>query len=259
MRHWLRVTAASVIFGCGPHATDKPDDAAVRFASAVCESSASCGCATTFSDDDECNGIYVERFDDVLDRGTTVEDECFEPIFDALKNDPCGAALAEQETVCISLQGSKHVGESCDFHAELPFVRVNECEDGLTCNSGQCGEPGGLPQTLHEGDPCWQQDSSCGDLQLFCDSGGTCRSFSQLGEACESYGCERPDLYCAGAEIDKTGICATKVQLGGACDPLDEGACFRDENPTHCDPVSKTCVPGSMPLCDAINRPIGWR
>ena len=257
----VRLLAAILsLVSCGPQDPDEPSDAGPRFASAVCESSESCGCATPFSDG-ECEDLYLARFA-LLEHDATVMDECFEPLLDALAMDPCGVEIQSAETICVSLRGSKGVGESCSYHAELPFVDVNECDEDLTCGSaGRCVEPdAGLPPFLQEGDACRPDFFSCGNLDLFCAVDGTCHPLAAPGEECEPYGCQRPDIYCAGAGVDQTGTCTARVALGGDCNPLDDIPCYIDgELRTHCDPATNTCVEGVTPLCAAINEPLAWR
>jgi hypothetical protein len=85
------------------------------------------------------------------------------------------------------------------------------------------------------------------------------------GVACEATECEL-GLFRDGLGLSTPGVCATWIELGEACDPLDHRACApsysEDEGAIGrwCDPAQGRCVEGEeATVCGALNNPSVWR
>ena len=114
---------------------------------------------------------------------------------------------------------------------------------GLGNGTGVCVDPA----TGGEGAACTPFFAQECRPDLYCSpNGAVCRPRVALGGACEiRYGCQ-DGLVCTVSQGASSGRCVAVADVGGACDPAQEGesACAGD---LLCDPASSRCVARKVP------------
>jgi hypothetical protein len=271
-RHAPFGAIALVLLGCGPKDVDD-SDAAMQYATAVCEANEECACAMRHASTTECIDETEERVQKDLDHGMKVQDECFDALLASLTDGSCnpmviGTPEDPDRGYCFSLRGDKGAGELCSPNQMVWPMRREECGSGLQCSNGICSAPNVEDAfATEEGEPCDGSDPhSCKNFVpwMYCTSENVCAVRAQLGEACEDFGCDGADVYCAGAHGNGRGVCSVQVAVGDPCDPLDYDACLLPEDPDReswCDAAQSVCVvaEGRNSLCRQMNWPYLWR
>lgn len=227
-------------------ATPVPEDAAERYAEAVCEAAARCGCVEeSFSGSIEsCQQDRVERFDAIAGwPGMAFDRDCFEARLEWLENDDCATVDEYHEdfppvlSTCRVFRGTLDAGQACapalyepggdvlSVDPDNGGLTVGPCKVGLVCYAGRCMSPADQ-ERVAEGESCrLSLGVRCeGADGYYCASDGACRERSALGESCDSpYGCHgfNDTAYCSGLSLadENPGTCATRIQTGEPCDP----------------------------------------
>ena len=251
--------------GCGPSSEPPPDDAAPRYAAAICDAIASCDCYFPYETDDDCENDYSERMSKLLTSELTFDEECFE---DTLVSETLTSCLLAVEFPylqdCDVLRGSKQRGEACHgYFGEVPPFGVDECEGDLVCRAGFCrGMEDVLPR-LEVGDPCdptefapFCQSDPSDNVNLYCAINGSCQSQVSVGSTCDAPSAcddaDGSDLYCEGFGAGGEGVCSPERALGEPCDPADFGPCVMDpdsDGGVWCSAVEGVCVRDPPRVC----------
>lgn len=251
---------------CGPEVDKDHSADARRYASSACEASSKCACASHFSSQSNCADELAERFDRAK-AALTFGSSCLDELVAAMEDCTSADDWTDQVS-CDVFTGTKKQGESCSPHVELPLISARECGPGLLCLGGTC-LPSGTPNPKSVGESCDDTvPGSCSDADLYCGSDEQCHETAVEGETCRaSDGCFDPTfqsaLHCAGLSSG-AGTCEAQAPVGEVCDPLDAVPCLatidgKSATPSHCDPATKTCVPGrGTAICEAFSRTAAW-
>jgi hypothetical protein len=265
------------LVGCERRITDDgPTPEAERFAAKMCAAATECDCATRFDSEEQCVESFSERFT-TAQRSLELDAECFEAFLEDSRIDACAdfgdlVSLAD----CTSLRGSKKEGEPCSAYSELLSpLSINECEEELFCLVGTCVRytPMIPIPRKQPGERCDVSfPASCGIfVPTHCGNDGICRESAGENEPCTSpFGCAEPGsaLYCrfGGEEV---GTCVPRVEVGGACDPMDHWTCLgvvsedasggASVGAAWCDVSTRTCAEGRAPaVCESVTNPAAW-
>jgi hypothetical protein len=232
---FLAAAAAATGFGslgCGPDSPDEiPDDAADRYADAMCETYERCDCmGEVFADADSCRSESIATFRRVKDwPGVAFDDACFEDVLDFIKANDCGSPPNVQPTPCEVFKGTVPRGGSCkaewSFEGPAGGLTSGSCENDGICSGGTCRDvpgilvPRGAPCRLELGVKCEQID--------YCASDGTCREGVPSGAQCDTpLACADVDEYCAGLSTSGgTGICSERAGVGETCNQGEVQSC----------------------------------
>jgi len=164
----------------------------------------------------------------------------------------CRARLASASTCARSAQCA--ATDYCDpltLRCATAAAPGGSCTGGASCGpqrvcagvgfgngTGVCVDPA----TGGEGAACTPLFGQECRPDFYCSPGGAvCRPRVALGGACETrFGCQ-DGLVCTAPQGGSSARCVAVVDVGGACDPTQEGesACAGD---LLCDPASSLCV-----------------
>ena len=252
------------LLACGPDAGRQPKgDEAERYAAAVCDAVATCGCYDHYGGVDSCQNELADRFSAFVDLGFDLSSDCFDEVVEGESLHDCTLVeTSPEQWSCTVLRGPRQLGDSCsDYNLEVPPFTVNECQEGLYCLDGVCAHEGSIGPARDDGDACFaDQATSCHDATLYCSADGVCRPRPLEGEACDSpFACVQdwqPDgtsLYCQGVLTNGVGVCTRKSLVGAPCDPVDWNPCVESEDPAtlraSCDPLARVCRAEAPAVC----------
>lgn len=219
--------------GCGPDSPDEvPDDAAERYADAMCETYERCDCmGEVFADLDTCRAESIATFGRVKQwPGVTFDDACFEDVLDFIKTNNCGAPPHVKPIPCEVFKGTVVRGERCEaewsFQGPAGGLSSGACESNGVCSAGTCVDSPGV--VVDVGQPCrLELGVKCGQGN-YCASDGTCREQVGFGAVCDTpVACTDVNQYCSGLSISGEGVgrCADRVEGGDMCNPNEVESC----------------------------------
>lgn len=235
-----------------------PNDAAARYAAAICAAEQQCGCQLYASRHD-CELDIAAAFEQATAAAASFDEACFESIL--VNPDLQGCVDTDgAELGCVAIVGSASAGEPCDRDPRLYFAMSGgTCGAGMICDlaTSRCTQdPPGWPDK-QPGDPCVKHHlASCG-LDLYCETNGTCQPRTLEGDPCdEPHECE-VGAYCAYA----AGACTPRHELGEACDPADMNPCkyvviSTSVETTWCSPQTSICDANNPLVCTMLDRPL---
>jgi hypothetical protein len=241
--------------GCSDRALAQlPDDAARRYAAALCAAEAACGCQR-YSSVAACETDVMAAFERATVAISSFDEACFEELLTNLAERGCAKAT-EPFVTCTAIIGSATIGEPCERDRRMQLAMfAGTCEAGGTCdpNTGQCSIDYSFP-SKELGDPCdpsrW---SSCG-TELYCQPEGVCEARTAEGEACsDPHECEAGS-FCA----TDAGVCTPLVETGQPCNPDDWTPCKWFLTPESkllfgwCNPQTLLCEAGIPHACWAF-------
>lgn len=224
-----------VVVACGPDAPDEvPEDAAERYADAMCAVYQSCGCmGGDIEDVASCRRKAQDLFHEV-ERMAYVEFDstCFDGFIAHIDDIGCHGLFDEdlfEPFPCMPFRGTLPRGAACEFDPYSQgegHINPGPCADDQPCLGGRCGGP--APE-VGLGERCgFELGVRCGQGR-YCARDGTCHEQVGLGEACDTpRACaEGAQTYCAGIrpESDMLGECVPRVHVGAACTPDDVETC----------------------------------
>jgi hypothetical protein len=223
------------IVACGPDLPDEvPDDAAERYAEAICAPYERCGCiGEGFEDVGSCRNEAEALFHEVEHMPHVEFDaECFDRFLEHVEQRGC-MGLYDSEPVgslpCQPFRGTLPSGSACQsdpYREGLGDIDPGSCAGNGRCLGGRCGGP--APE-VELGQRCGHGLAvRCGQGR-YCSRDGTCHEQVELGQPCDTpAACVLGSRnYCAGArpESDALGECVARIEAEGVCDPQDIGAC----------------------------------
>lgn len=250
---------------CQPTTIDVPDDdAAERYAEAICEAHERCGCmGLGFDDRESCVSHSVDLFETVASvPGMEFRSECFEDVLDHIDSVGCGGLGPDTFVPCATFVGTLGTGDRCNADW-LPVGMIGGLTDGQcrnegTCVGGSCTRPPSPEVGL--GEPChWTLGTRCGS-DAYCNSDGLCAARVDEGQECDSPAACGFRQFCAGLGLDdELGVCQTKIPLGSRCDPEDTWPCDPDAGlDGYCSPDG-LCVDSVWPaVCELAHIRPGW-
>lgn len=269
---WLQVLPLLAVASCGSCGPERrlpdvvPDDAATRYAKAVCGAQARCGCiGEVFDDAAACEGAAIELFEAIAATPSLeFHDDCFESLLDVFTTGACDTDELLGYRGCQVFAGTVQAGGACTPEAQLiadwsPSLHLRgglayaQCSGQLECVDGRCGDavkdlPLGAPCNITSGHHCANVDAM---TPAGCGIDGVCHpGQADEGAACSfPHGCD--DSVCAGLDLDAPdvpGVCTPYLQVGDACDGESPGACG---TVGYCSAEGR-CVEPWPSLCDAL-------
>lgn len=251
--------AGCASIGCGPDSPDEiPDDAAERYADAMCATYERCDCiGEGFPDADACRTESIATFKRVKEwPGVTFDDSCFEDVLDFIKANDCGAPPNTQPIPCDVFKGTVPRGEKCEavwsFEGSAGGLTPGSCDSNGLCALGRCVDPPGI--VVEIGEPCrLELGVRCGQGN-YCASDGTCREQVELGGQCDTpLACD--DQYCAGLTTDGkgVGVCMDRIDVGETCNSNEVQSCAPGYT-AYCT-TEGTCATDWPTICEVIAPP----
>lgn len=249
--------------GCGPKAKElPPDDAAERYAEAVCAAYERCECAGQgFPTVGECKDAIVSIFDRVSSvSGLEFHSDCYDSVLDHFRAATCGGMSEEFGVACLVFTGTIERGENCapDWTIGFPAgLTEGPCRGDNVCVAGTCIQP---PVPLaEEGGQCHLElGVGCGS-GLHCSTDGICVRNTPQGQECNSpVACEASGRhYCAGLREgdDHPGVCSEKLASGDACDVSEFVPCGPGLT-SYCS-AEGICVDEWPAVCSVAHPPPG--
>ena len=216
-----------VVAACGPAVEDVAEPAdAQRYARAVCDLAARCGCSPELLTD--CEERIVRQFERVNDaEGTEFDRGCFEQLAEVVEADGSSCEGMELAVDCLVFEPRLPNQDSCDLEPDhpdvFPFTPTDCGKPGDWCVDGVCRS--GLNELL-EGEGCGVDvANSCG-ANLYCGLDLTCEVTKSVGQSCEAPRACGAAGYCRGvSEPGDTGICTPFIGEGLACEPGEIESC----------------------------------
>jgi hypothetical protein len=264
------VVVVAFILACGPERGDEvPEDAAERYADALCAAYEECGCGDmamwSHPDGNACREETLATFGRVQSWNGTFSLECFDRLLEWIPTAGCttdGWDFYHGFPDCLAFTGTLGRGEQCSPEWDDGFGQLlgQPCAGTSSC-VGYCVGPN-QPARVGEGEACNDRDVRCmtsstpgGHVDLYCSPDRVCLRQAALGETCTTARACANDLdaYCDGlTTAGSHGICRIRKPPGSACDPdaaVDEcafgsaGFCSRDgvcmtEMPKVCEAVT---------------------
>lgn len=263
LRSLLLISALGSTLGgctCGPTLREPPpEDAAERYADAVCSAHERCGCmGQGFSSVSECREQSIAKFGEIAGwSGVQFDLDCFEDVLEHFQGGDCGGLSETTALSCETFTGTLRQGESCNASDWIVgrggALTSGPCADGSPCVFGVCARHP-APQ-VGAGEPCHLTlGVGCGGNDHYCSRQGVCTPGVASGEACSSPLACPAGQYCAGLPRgeDGPGECREKVPTGGSCDPKDTNPC-RTSGEGFCS-VDGICVEEAWPgLCHLVH------
>lgn len=238
----LRLVALAALTLCGcEDCTDRvipmptPSDAAERFARAACMAESDCGCGL-YESTTACESELVERFDDLLASGVTLNEDCFEEYLASELLLGCPTAPISPDAIpqCVAMVGSATVGEPCLPSSLLTLVPGAGCQSGLTCSvRGVCGDA----PAKQSGDPCDPEFVLACGQGLYCGGGGVCAPRVPEGQSCDEASACESGWFCDGL-LEGAGVCTPQLVAGDECEPEELGSCA---GPSRCHHATSQC------------------
>lgn len=241
----LLVSVAVVMFGrsivaCGPDLPDEvPDDAAERYANAMCGAYERCSCIGEGVEDvDSCRRRAEDLFHEVERTPHVVFDlECFDRFIEHVEGYGCHGiyeSMPSDAFPCMPFRGTLARGAACEsdpYDQGLGFINTGSCAGDQPCLGGRCGGPA---REVALGERCgYELGVRCGQ-GLYCARDGMCDEEVELGGACDSLAaCAMVGSnYCAGVRPDSSdlGVCVSRRAKGETCDLQDLGACVPESS-----------------------------
>lgn len=259
------VFAVFSLTGCGPSQVEPPPPSTAegrKVAKALCAAREVCGCSDArFTSTAQCESEIASIFDAAVQDGLVLDSACLEVGLESEIVQECPTwPWRPEDLPCAILRGTKEQGQPCKSYSTLQPLSVSDCNEGLFCYDGTCqAELPPIPAKL-PGDLC-TKDAGCGAVDLYCGQDQTCHSLRTSGQSCDDYLACGNGLYCEGLGAGTTGICAPRVETGGACNPKDWGGCESPDFPNSvywCDSQTSTCAPGQPAVCRLTHPAAGY-
>ena len=251
-----------------------PEDAAIRYAKAMCDAHARCDCmGEVFPDAAACNEAAVQLFEVVAATpNLAFHEACFERLLDTLDTGACDSQDLPAYTTCQIFTGTLSAGEPCtpevqlilDWSPELHTIgslATTQCAGENGCVDGRCGPlvediPVGAACSLASGHGCVRADAA---TPAGCGIDGRCqpRAASNGADCWYPLGCPYGS-YCAGLDLDarsEPGECRPYVEIGVPCERDSLGACA---HVGYCSTEGVCAMPWPE-LCGALVRGPGQR
>lgn len=216
-----------VVSACGPAVEDIAEaEDAQRYARAVCDLAAACGCAPDLLTD--CEARSVRQFKRVNDaEGTEFDRGCFERFAEVLEADPSSCDGMDLVADCMVFEPRLPSQGSCELAVDHP--------DAFPFTPTDCGKPGnwcvdrvcrsGL-NVLAQGEGCGLDvANSCGG-SLYCGLDSVCQETRSVGESCGAPRACGAAGYCRGVAVPgDTGVCTPFIGEGQPCEAGEIESC----------------------------------
>jgi hypothetical protein len=258
-RRLLDILPLVIVFGCGPKVDEPvPDDAADRYAAAICAAYERCGCmAEGIVDQPTCLQEAKQKFERIESLpGIRFNASCLEPRLEFIDDNNCADAASpdRDEYSCALFSGTLQIGESCPdwgLGAGIDYG-ANSCAKGLLCIAGRCTKP--PKPAVSEGEPCYLDlDVSCGEGQ-YCSSEARCRPKVGVGQSCDTPSACTYEFYCAGLrQPGDVGECRERIGLGAACDPTEVDSCVEASYASYCSTAGMCTLSGWPLICEPVS------
>lgn len=215
------------VCACGPAVEDVAEPAdAQRYARAVCDLAASCGCPQELLVD--CDARLVRQFERVdAAEGTDFDRGCFEQFAEVAEAQPPSCDGMGLIADCIVFEPKRPNRGSCELEQEhpdaFPTTPTDCVKPGDRCVAGTCRSG---RNELALGEPCGLEVANTCGADLYCGLDLTCQPTLGVGEPCETpRGCGSAG-YCRGVVVPgDIGICAPFIAEGQPCEPGEIESC----------------------------------
>lgn len=226
-----------------------PEDAAERFAAAVCSAELACGCGL-YESETTCRADMRAKFEMSVDQGVTFDEACFDSFLESAVFTSCGQS--SELPACAPIVGRGEIGDACVPWNMFTMLPNQGCNDLLCGFDGYCvelwtpGDPVGGTDPYVPGDACKPEfQFACGIDELYCSQQtSTCVARVSNGTPCtEAHQCD-VFSYCEGLS-ESAGVCSPKITTGQPCSPTDRYPCVQG----WCNPSTSTCEDEAPFVC----------
>jgi hypothetical protein len=252
----FRLLASVLLLGCNASGSDADYEITMldarRYAEEYCRASSSC-CEDASPNCVEETSMALLSWKAKAGGTLVYSESCVEEALAwiaTLGCEPEQKLLSPPE--CLAAHGTGTHGDACSALGVLGLMS-STCREGLDCVSDRCVDPSFNPGPgARAGENC-DPFTWC-DSALFCSDAGVCEARHSVGEPCSEHSNCAPssDAFCDLAQAGGTGMCASKVQMGEACN-IDAACPFLCDDTGYCQSLSCTggiCSPRGPAVCE---------